>query len=331
MKRFLASGLALAFALLAVAALARTPAAQTGPEVLEACEPDRQEIDARGLPRTVDPARCPVEGRVIEDGPVGSVVPPPGKGVYAEALAARGAQELGVRRLENGTIELEHVGAETDGSQDTGAEPFAVATKSLGECGDPAFQSTGWRVEGTHVYRINWRTTPRDLPRRAAISAIRQAGGNIADTVNGCRMGDRVEAGISYEGYTARYADRRHGSCTSSDGMSVVSFGHLPIALAVACTYFEVGPGYGKLLSSDIKIDKTDRHWTTNSNSRSCKERFDLEGVITHERGHTFGLGHVPEDDHPSLTMGPTINGTCQASERSLGRGDVLGLDRKYP
>ncbi|CAA9451117.1 MAG: hypothetical protein AVDCRST_MAG02-1040 [uncultured Rubrobacteraceae bacterium] len=334
MERFLASGLALAFALLAVAAFARTPAAQTGPEVLEACEPGRQEIDARDLPRSVDPARCPVEGRVVEDGPVGSVVPPPGKGVYAEVLTTGGAEELGVRRLENGTIELEHVGGESGGARDAGAGSFALATKSLGECGDPAFDGSGWRVEDTHVYRINWRTTPRDVSRRAAISAIRQAGGNVADTVNGCGLGDRVPAGVAYKGYTARQAGVGGGACATDDGLSVVSFGSLsnPGNLAATCVHTRTGAsGYDVVTSSDAKINKTDYHWTTEPNDRRCSRRWDIEGVMTHERGHTFGLGHVAEADHPSLTMGPTINGACQASERSLGRGDVLGLDKKYP
>ena len=52
---------------------------------------------------------------------------------------------------------------------------------------------------------------------------------------------------------------------------------------------------------------------------------------MTHERGHTFGLNHVAESGHGNLTMSTIINGTCQASERTLGRGDVIGLDRKYP
>ncbi|QIN83814.1 hypothetical protein GBA63_15090 [Rubrobacter tropicus] len=330
MKRLFASGMALAFAVLVVATFARTPAAQTDPRVLEACEPGKQAIDARALPRTIDQNRCPVAGRVIEDGMAGAAVPPPGEGVHVELLTERGAQEFGVRRLEDGAIELDHVGSESAG---TGAGPPAFTTKGVGECGDAGFDENGWRVEGTHVYRINWRTTPRDVPRRAAISAIRQASGNVADTLNGCRLGDRVPAGVAYKGYTARHAGVGGGACETDDGLSVVSFGALsnPGNLAAACVHTRAKAGYDVVTSSDVKLSKVGHHWTTNPNSRSCRGRYDIEGVMTHERGHTFGLGHVVEDYHPNLTMGPVINGPCQSSERSLGRGDVLGLDGKYP
>ena len=43
MRRLLASGLALALAVLAVAAFAKTPDAQTADRVLEACEPGKQD------------------------------------------------------------------------------------------------------------------------------------------------------------------------------------------------------------------------------------------------------------------------------------------------
>lgn len=331
MKRLFASGLALAFAVLALAAFARTPEAQTGTQMLDACEAGKQEIKASDLPRTVNPQRCPVEGREIEDGLVSSAVPPPGEGVYAEVLTVDGTQELGVRRLEDGTLELDHVGNESD--EKLGAEVLKNAARSAGECGDPAFEGNDRRVEGTLVYRINWRTTPRDLSRRAAISAIRQAGGNVADTVNGCRLGDRVPARMAYKGYTARHAGVGWGACETDDGLSVVSFGSLsdPGNLAATCIHTRVEAGYDVVTSSDAKINKYGHRWTTNPNSRSCSGRYDLEAVMTHERGHTFGLGHVSEDYHPNLTMGPIINGPCQSSERSLGRGDVLGLDKKYP
>lgn len=39
-------------------------------------------------------------------------------------------------------------------------------------------------------------------------------------------------------------------------------------------------------------------------------------------------MGHVNERYHGNLTMSPVINGPFQASERTLGKGDVPGLGR---
>ncbi len=58
--------------------------------------------------------------------------------------------------------------------------------------------------------------------------------------------------------------------------------------------------------------------------------RYDVESTMTHERGHTFGLGDVSEASHPNLTMSSKSNGPCQTSERTLGKGDAIGLNRKY-
>jgi len=51
---------------------------------------------------------------------------------------------------------------------------------------------------------------------------------------------------------------------------------------------------------------------------------------MTHERGHTFGMGHVSETGRGNLTMSTNVNGPRQMAERSLGRGDVRGLGAKY-
>ncbi len=42
-----------------------------------------------------------------------------------------------------------------------------------------------------------------------------------------------------------------------------------------------------------VQLNKADHDWTTNPGAASCSEQFSVKAVMTHERGHTFGLGHV--------------------------------------
>lgn len=332
MKRFLACGLALAFAVVLVAAFARTPAAQTGAQVLEACERDEPEIKASALPDVVEPARCPVGGRQIVDGPVASLVPPAGRAVYAEVLTTSGAQELGVRRLRGGAVELTHVGDESvAGPEDPTVTDLSRASIREG-CFDLANTDLDHKVIETRTYGFRISTTPRTLRRLAARNAILRGAANVYDTRSNCRLGDRVPVAMRYGGQTRAPAHVGDGLCGLDDGRSVVAFGDLKSGvLAAACTISRGSPGYDEVVSADIKINRADFRWTTAPDSRSCRRAYDVEAVMTHEWGHVFGLGHVPEGNHRNLTMSPTINGTCQASERTLGRGDVLGLDGKYP
>lgn len=302
--------------------------AQPDERVLDACERGKPAIDATDLPEVVDPETCPIAGRKIVDGVVKSLVPPPGEGVYAEVLTTSGAQELDVARRADGTVELDHVG-------DDSAEGYAAEARAVygpGECVDRAYKDNSWRISSEIHYRFNISTTPPELRRAQAVRDVRWAGANVVDTRNDCQLGDRVPAGLIYDGNTSEVANIQDGSCLKSDGESVVSFGDLPKALAVTCTYFKLNPsGYNDVGSSDVKINRADFKWTTEPGARSCERAWDLQSVLTHERGHTFGLGHVSEEYHGRLTMSPVINGPCQKSERTLGKGDVIGLERKYP
>lgn len=335
MKRFLASGLALALAVLLVATFARAPAAQTGSQILEACEADEREIEASALPDVVEPAERPVGGRQIVDGPVSSVVPPAGEGVYAEIITTSGAQELGLRRQLDGAVELTHVGDELGAEGGAGTEEAGTGTfRAAGRegCADPANTDLDHKVTETLEFGFRVSTTPRSLRRVAATNAIRRGAANVFDTRSNCHLGDRVPVAMTYGGKTGVPAQAGNGPCGLNDGRSVVAFGNLRSGiLAAACTISQGRPGYDQVVSADIKINRADFRWTNTPNSRSCQGAYDVEAVMTHEWGHVFGLGHVLEDNHRNLTMSPGINGPCQASERSLGRGDVLGFGDKYP
>lgn len=305
---------------------ARTPAAQTTSP--EACRSGEGPIPAASLPETVRLENCPIGGRVITDHGVGTVLPAPGQSIYVDSLTTEGSQELEVTRYRNGTVELKYVGDESQN------EPEIGTASSPGECSDGAYDDLSRKVKGDLLWYFNPRTTPGELSRKAAVRAIRKGTANITNTRNNCRLGDRVPSYVSMA-YNGSTRDRAQvgtgGGCSGNDKKTVVSFGRLPkTALAVACTVVALESGYDRVHWSDIMINKTSVNWTTRPNARSCKRRFDLASTVTHERGHTFGLGHVSESSHGKLTMSARSNGTCQSSERSLGRGDVLGLGNKY-
>jgi hypothetical protein len=324
-------GLALLAAAFALAALAagmgvQAPTAQTTSP--EACRSNQAVIPAAELPETVDLEDCPIGGSVITDHGVETSIPAPGEVSYVEALTIEGAQELQVTHYPEGTVELEHVGDETAEAQEE--SEIGVAGSSPGECSDQAYTNMQtrfgtFRVEFNLRWYFNQSTTPDELSSKGALGAIRRGTQNITDTQSNCRRGDRVPHFMDYEGFTNHHACPGH-----NDKMSVVSFGKLPQGtLAQACTVVEKDDHENRTKWSDILINKARYKWTTNPGAR-CKSKYDLESVVTHERGHTFGLGHVSEGSHPRLTMSERLNGTCQSSERSLGLGDWRGLDRKY-
>jgi hypothetical protein len=316
---------------LAVLTLARTPAAQTSPEVREACQPDKATIPAASLPETVRLENCPIGERVITDHGIGTVLPAPGQIIYVDSLTTEGSQELEVRRYSDGTFELKYVGDETEAAQ---SELEISPASSPGECSDRAYTDRNYKVKGDLLWYFNPRTLPDELSRKGALRAIRMGTANIRNTRNNCHLGNRVpsKVSIAYNGSTRDHAKvGTGGGCGDNDKKTVVSFGRLPrTALAVTCTVVAFERGYDRVHWSDIMINKTNNNWTTRPDAHSCKGKHDLASTVTHERGHTFGLGHVSESSHGKLTMSEHSNGPCQSSERSLGLGDVRGLANKY-
>jgi hypothetical protein len=105
----------------------------------------------------------------------------------------------------------------------------------------------------------------------------------------------------------------------------VVGFGTPPSGyLGMTCWWTMSGI----IFESDMRLNKAYYHFYVNKPS-SCSNRYSIEAVVTHEFGHAFGLAHVSETYHPSLTMSTVIR-SCQASESTLGLGDVRGLNALY-
>jgi hypothetical protein len=126
----------------------------------------------------------------------------------------------------------------------------------------------------------------------------------------------------------------------NTDHVSVVGFGNLPVRagengaknyIAVACTWMVDGAySIPSAAQSDIRMNKEDYRWGAAPFADACQSKYSVQGVLTHELGHTFGLAHVSEADHGNLTMSTLINGFCKEPEATFGEGDILGMRARY-
>jgi len=248
-------------------------------------------------------------------------VPAAGMGVFTEVVTEDGSLETLTLETDDDGVVWEHLGPERLATDDD-----AALQASPNPCSDGAHSL----MPHTFAQRLNWRfnagTTPSNLSAGAVEDALIRATANITRSRNNCGLADNVSATHRYRGRTSRGMNiTAAGGCRNSNGESGVGFGSLPNGvLGVACTWYFAD---GSAVESDVRLNRGDR-WYVNRPA-SCSNRFDIESVMTHERGHSFGLGHVAEGTHGKLTMSTAIR-PCDNSGRTLGLGDVRGLRKKY-
>lgn len=272
-------------------------------------------------------------GDVVQDVGVGARVPPAGRGVIVHAHGPDHLEGLRIETLPNGDVHVFGMG------QGKPWEPEAVATDSgggggSGQCNEDGKNQQNFMERNTHPWYFNASSTPTsDISADSAQLAIAEAGRNWAQLNNACGYSDDVWASFSYKGTTNLGANISGdgSSCLGDDGYNVVSFGNLASNQdGVECSYYVLEAGWDELYESDIKLNSYEETWTVAGNSSSCSNRADVEAVMTHERGHTLGFGHVNNDINDHLTMSAYLEGDCQISERSLGWGDIRAIREKY-
>lgn len=311
--------------------------AQTG-KLLAACDKARKVIDATKLPAQFDSDICKVGKRIIKDrGGVSAALPQRGTAVYVEAMKTTGAQELTIKHLPNGTVKIEDAGAEGLAAKTSSGEVTALG--GYNACSDRRHSLMYTRVYRGMRFHFNKRTTPRGVTRRAAEVAVRRAQHTLSKSRNTCRMGDQVPVHIKYAGNTrAAPKINRRGGCMkmTTDKYNVVAFGRLPATtVGQACIWRAYTNGrFEKVTGFDIKLNKYRKGWTSRPRARMCRNRdvFDVQSVATHEFGHVYGLGHASysySKPEGKLTMNAYMP-MCDASYRTLGRGDVIGLRKIY-
>lgn len=274
-------------------------------------------------------------------------------------------ESLGALTQADGTVILADVGQDVDSAgsvaspssplqvdplvdalgPDAAGNETAAASSSPAACDDGAYKLAKWTFSDGSIRPYKWKSTynwlfkagsvPSGVSTSNARDAVQRAAANIGGSQNNCGLADEVSATQSFAGDTTTGTDiNATGTICQSyqdkDGKSVVAYGTLPAKwLAVACTWGTWDGAVAKATQGDVKMNKSTYSWYGIKPS-NCSTRWSTEGVMTHEFGHTFGLGHVTEADHGNLTMSKAINGACQESERSLGLGDVRGLRDLY-
>jgi len=219
----------------------------------------------------------------------------------------------------------------------TGPDQDGARTGRLGHvatdprCADGAGTWLGTRWTSPYRWWFNASSVPAYLggPDRAR-EAARTAARNLDDGRNECGIGGGLAVSQRHLGDTTRAPGvGADGGCGSRDGRNVIAFGELPGGLlALSCLWWVRGRGDGRTIEADIRISTTADLFTFDPTA-GCGERWDLEGTLTHEFGHVFGLGHVPFAEHGTLTMSDGLP-SCTARFRSLGLGDLMTLRRHY-
>jgi hypothetical protein len=319
-------------ALKAVPASAATPTfcAATGP------------IPATTISSPLDLSKCPIQGRQLVL-PVGNAstagipVPPPGQSITNDTLTKSGEYQLTAANF-NGHLTVNE--SSVVGSATKSANASAAA--------DPACSETAYNYEryGTTGPPYNWGAQTLDwyynestasragLTVAATESDIRGANTNMTTGVNDCGYATgQFRSHGAFQGNTSKYANiDSSGNCTSNfpDLQNTVSWGPFSGTalsngtLAVTCVDAYVTTG--KMIEADIYIGSN--VGIVDTLPSGCFASYDLQGTVTHEWGHAFGMAH--ESSGPAETMYP-YEPSCSTSWRTLGNGDWHGMDNLYP
>jgi hypothetical protein len=214
----------------------------------------------------------------------------------------------------------------SDGSG--GPAPGSPEAAVRGRCADPTGTWLGMRWPGPYRWSFNPRGVPGYLrPVEPVRAAVLGAARNVDDGRNDCGLTGGLAVSQQYLGETDRGVGvAADGGCGERDGRNVVAFGRLTGGLlAVTCLWWVRG---GRTVEADIRVNTEPGVFALDP-APGCGQRWDLEGTLTHEFGHVFGLGHVPYAQHGELTMSDGLP-SCSTRFRGLGLGDFLTLREHY-
>lgn len=276
-------------------------------------------------------------GRPMRFGDVGLSVPSPGVTTSLEALGDEVSRELSVTVTEDGQLFTTAVVNDTVVSSPDPATRAALeaplsARKALANgCDSYAYNFTGRYVVSRFEFFRGDGATPAGSTGAAFGDAMWRAATNITAGQSPCDSSDGVDVGFNYAGTTTTESDiDSNANClpqgaAGDDSVNTVDMGPMPTSYKGLMCYS--ANSTSNVVEADIRLN-TSVPWTFTPGDSSCLTyyRYDVEGVLTHEFGHVFGLHHVSER---YATM--YVNAiSCDNWQRSLGRGDLNGLRALY-
>ena len=322
LRRAIALVAALILGGLLVPATAGTPGTTSARAADARCR-DRGNIPATALRAGATAPGCSLVGRVVSAGRVFVVVPPAGTSVAGEGVGRHG-ETRSLQVTNTGTT----VRAQVTHRLLTGATGTTRASRGPTACKDRTFHLEGHKWRTSLRFRINLHKMPARDSGRTVVRQIRVANGNMRKGRNTCGRPRLGTPASHYLGRTKVHPNINPSStavgCGRSNGKNVVGFGNLPGGLlGWTCYWWFAG---GRMGGADIMID-TSKSLVTHLPA-SCSRRWDFEGIVTHEWGHAYGIGHTGSG-HPNLTMQHTAR-PCSPYARTLGLGDWLGMRKMY-
>jgi len=284
------------------------------------CQPGRT-VAASVLPARLAPGTCDRTDVTIRDGAAGVALPARGITVSAAVLTVDGDQVLTVARELDGSLSIRR-------GEATRAASAPAALAATSGCSSSAYVDLGYQVGGAYAWKYNGKGAPANVAG-SALANLKTATGNVANGRDDCGLAGQPRTGQSFTGTTTKAPGITSDANCQSGPDQVNVTGWKPLTangvLAVTCTYSFSGSN--DVADSDAAINSKFR-WVTSA--AGCNGAYDLQGVMTHERGHTYGLGHpAAVSANGGLTMYPSVR-ACDFSKRTLGRGDLLGLFHIY-
>jgi hypothetical protein len=317
-------------ACLAVAALVLTVLPQsavarsTGVRSADPICVGRAAIPASALAGGVSTLGCSLVGRTVVAGHASAVVPPDGMSVAGSGIGASG--EVAGLEVDNyGGVVRVSLGAAA------GRTDPSVAARAPRACQDKTFHLYGSR----HAWRspVHWKINVAKTPKRddktTVVNQIRKGNQNMRTGHNQCGKPAIDTPASLYGGRTTVNPNIRPGvndgaTCGQFNRNNVVGFGNLPgLLFGWTCIWWS---STGPLMGVDIMLGRQ-KEMVTKLPS-NCSNRWDFEGIATHEWGHGYGLAHTGPG-HANLTM-QHLAKVCSTYQRTLGLGDWLGLQKLY-